>query len=236
MDLEDRLRNAFESAASEVTEESLSSGLPPSVDLLPITSDSLEHGRRRWLWPAAAAAAVAATALAASLINSGPDASPGPSAGQPSTKVRQVTPPVHSLSDTSPAHTAIPVETGRRYDVGRIVGPHTLASANPVVLLQRTHIDRRSDGQIARHGFKPYPHTDAIEQGVGATYAIPVRSDATFVVNVCTGFSGGLPLSLAAHHVSAVTFLHSLPVRYGVIVVKLDPHGRLISAQTDGAC
>ncbi len=251
-DLEERLRSAFSHAASTVTDKSLSPPRRPS-ELIPgaTAPDGERVSRRRWALPAAAAAAVAAVIGAASLIHGTSDVPLTPTDGTTPGTHPTVTAPTHAATKSAPPTGGcgptdlgcLPPrpwssEQGRNFDVGQITGSRHIAGGRLVVYLRRVHLYGTTDRQIAEHGWKPVPHTDAIEVGFGkVTYAIPVLADATFTINVCKGWQGGAaPIYLAHHHVSASTYLKAIAVRYGASVIRLDPQGRLISAQTDGAC
>lgn len=186
-----------------------------------------------------AAAAIVAVTVGITLVLGAQDPQPGSAhGGNPSVVSPSPKPPVSS----GPPHL---LEMGRHYDVANVFGStYVPGSAGPSTLVLYVHRLRVADGQtgklipdrqIADHGFTPYPHTDQIEVLKDkATYAVPVRPTATFVINRCSGFANGDTLSLTAHHVTAAQFLHSF--EKVATVMKLDERGWLISAQTDGGC
>jgi len=185
---------------------------------------------RRGLVLAAGAVALAATTAACG--------GGGSSAGAPDVVTVTVTPtasPSTSSTTTSPTATAGPVHSdvvGRRYDLGTVVRVEQ-QQGQQVVVFDRWTAAGVKDGDVAARGVPVAPYADArfVNQNTRTTFRIPVAGGATFTYHHC--LSVDQPMQSRA---SSLDELARLGVAERVLVVTLDPQGRLTAADNEPGC
>jgi hypothetical protein len=162
----------------------------------------------------------------------------GSSPAQGSVVTVTVTPTVTARATAPPATTASAAGVaksdvvGRKFDLGTIVRIESNGGV-PVIVFDRWTAQGTPDSALAVSGVPIAVHSDARFQNLNdkITYRIPVVQGAVFTYNHCVAI--GQPATKSASTLQAFA---SLQGSEKVMLVSLDPQGRLFSAQNDPAC
>jgi len=178
-----------------------------------------------------------ALALAATVL-SGCGGGAGSSEGQAAVVTVTVTPTVTATvappptTATRKAGIAKSDVTGRGFDLGTIVSVVD-RDGLPVIVFDRWTVRGVEDAAVADRGVSMGVHSDAPYQNLNSkiTYRIPVAEGARFTYRHCVAV--GQPLTQKS---STVEDFARLPDKEQVILLTLNQHGQVFSAQNDPAC
>ena len=181
------------------------------------------------------------------VLSSGCGSGAGPSTAQGPTPTVTATPAVTATptvtAEVSPqAATATSAKrrtglsksdvAGRKFDLGTIVTVED-AGGTPVIIFDRWTVRGVADTTLASRGMSIGAHSDAPYQNLNnkITYRIPVAEGARFSYRHCVAV--GQPLTQKS---STVEDFARLPDKEQVILLTLNQHGQVFSAQNDPAC
>jgi hypothetical protein len=181
-------------------------------------------------------AAALTVALTVALSGCGGGSSPA----QGSVVTVTITPTVTAKAAPRPAPTPTSTPTGvarsdvvgRGFDLGAIVRVEDDAGV-PVLIFDRWTARGVADSTLAARGVPIAVHTDAPYENLNTktTYHIPVAPGAAFTYNHCVAMD-----QPARRSPSTVRAFAALKGSEKVILLTLDPKGRVLSAQNDPAC
>lgn len=121
---------------------------------------------------------------------------------------------------------------GRKFDLGTIVKV-VKDGGVPVIIFDRWTARGVADSKLAANGVLIAVHSDAPYQNLNSktTFRIPVVAGAIFTYNHCVAID-----QPAQQRSSTLEEFAGLQASEKVILLTLDPQGRLFKAQNDPAC
>ena len=138
-------------------------------------------------------------------------------------------PPGTATTKVSPAKSDV---VGRKFDLGTIVKVEDVSGV-PVIIFDRWTARGVADSMLAAKGVPIGVHSDARYQNLNSriTYRIPVAEGALFTYRHCVAVDQPLQ-----QKPSTLEEFGKLQDPEKVILLTLDQHGRVVSAQNDPAC
>jgi hypothetical protein len=121
---------------------------------------------------------------------------------------------------------------GRQFDLGTIVRVEE-GGGVPVIIFDRWTVRGVADSTLAARGVSMGVHSDSPYQNLNSkiTYRIPVAQDAVFTYKHCVAVEQ--PPVVKSSTLEDFIRLQN-PEK--TMLLRLDPHGQVISAQNDPAC